>query len=50
MDFLKRYPNLVRVVREAHEKRNMSHGHDFNHAFAVANLAAVVRITLKKEV
>lgn len=37
--YLKKYQGLMRVVREAHETRKMAHGHEFDHAFAVANLA-----------
>ena len=39
MWFWEKCSGIVRVVREAHESRNMAHGHDFDHALAVANLA-----------
>ncbi len=36
---LKRYWRLIETVQRAHEERKMANGHDFDHAFSVANLA-----------
>ena len=39
-DFIKQYPTFVAAVIAQHTSRKMAHGHDFDHAFGVANLAA----------
>ena len=36
-----KFQSLFSLIQGAHEYRKMSHGHGFDHAFAVANLAAL---------